>query len=84
MLQTGIVRQIDKLGRIVIPSEIRRYGGLDIGTNVEIYVKADEIILRKYKFEGCQVCGETEVIKLEAVKLCKTCLNAMLEKSNEV
>ena len=48
MKSTGIVRQLDSLGRIVLPIELRRT--LDIAEKdpLEIYVDGASIILKKY------------------------------------
>lgn len=49
MKDTGIVRRIDELGRIVIPKEIRRTMRLKEGTPVQIYInKSGELTLTKY------------------------------------
>lgn len=48
MKETGILRRIDELGRIVIPKEIRRKLKIREGDNMDIYVTQDSIILRKY------------------------------------
>lgn len=48
MKDTGIVRRIDELGRIVIPKEIRRTLRLKEGTPVQIFVTNGELILKKY------------------------------------
>lgn len=49
MKDTGIVRRIDELGRIVIPKEIRRTLRLKEGTPVQIYInKLGELTLTKY------------------------------------
>ncbi len=49
MKDTGIVRRIDELGRIVIPKEIRRSLRLKEGTPVQIYInKLGELTLSKY------------------------------------
>ena len=45
MKATGIVRQLDTLGRIVVPIELRRTLDLQLKDSVEIYVNCDEIIL---------------------------------------
>lgn len=50
MKDTGIVRRIDELGRIVIPKEIRRTLGLKDGENMSIYLNNSEICLKKYSF----------------------------------
>lgn len=49
MEATGIVRQVDDLGRVVVPKEIRRSLRIREGDPLEIYVdKGGEIILKKY------------------------------------
>ena len=46
---TGIVRRIDELGRIVIPKEIRKNLRINTGDNVEIYMdENNKIVLKKY------------------------------------
>ena len=56
MKATGIVRNVDELGRIVIPKEMRKK--MDISNNdpVEIFVEGDRIILTKY-YSACTFCG---------------------------
>jgi stage V sporulation protein T len=49
---TGIVRRIDELGRIVIPKEIRDILNITNGDELEIYVENDNIILHKYSQLG--------------------------------
>lgn len=48
MKSTGIVRKVDQLGRIVIPIELRRMLGIDIGDPLEIFLNDERITLRKY------------------------------------
>ena len=46
MKATGIVRNLDELGRIVIPKEIRRSLGLKEGDGLEMFISEDgELIL---------------------------------------
>ena len=45
----GIVRNIDKLGRVVLPMETRRCLRMDVGDPLEINMQEDSIILRKYQ-----------------------------------
>lgn len=55
-MNLGIVRKMDELGRIVIPKEIREKYKLEEGTEIEIFAKDDEVILRKYKNTFCPKC----------------------------
>ncbi len=48
MKETGIVRKLDSLGRIVLPSELRRNLKLGEHAPLEIYVEKDMIVLKKY------------------------------------
>ncbi len=48
MKDTGVIRKIDELGRIVIPKEIRRSLGIRDGENLEIFVSSNGICLQKH------------------------------------
>jgi len=48
MKATGIIRQIDGLGRVVIPKEIRRTMNLKEEDPMEIFVDGDMLIFKKY------------------------------------
>ncbi len=48
MKETGIIRRIDDLGRIVIPKDIRRPLRLREGDAMEIYLDGDAIVLKRY------------------------------------
>lgn len=47
MKSTGIVRKVDQLGRIVLPSELRSSLGIKDDA-LEIFTKDDMIVLKKY------------------------------------
>jgi len=46
ILNTGIVRKIDDLGRVVIPAEMRRTLGVEEGDQLEIALNGDHIEIR--------------------------------------
>ena len=49
MKNTGIVRRIDELGRVVIPKELRRTMRIKEGEEMEVYVAPDDtLVLKKY------------------------------------
>ena len=52
MKATGIVRNMDHLGRVVIPSEIRRTLKISTGDPVEFYIDGDKLIICKYDAIG--------------------------------
>lgn len=49
MKETGIIRRVDDLGRVVIPKEIRRNLGIREGDPLEIFVDNGVICLIKYQ-----------------------------------
>ncbi len=74
MKSTGIVRNVDELGRIVVPKEMRRKMDIANLDPVEIYVEGDKIILTKYH-PNCNFCGSTEEItEFKGKKICSACL----------
>lgn len=55
----GIIRKVDMLGRVVIPSELRRILGIEVDGHVEILRNENEIIIRKYTHSHrCAITGE--------------------------
>lgn len=46
---TGISRKIDEVGRIVIPSDLKKRMGVSNGDYVEIYLTEDNQVLLKKK-----------------------------------
>ncbi len=74
MKATGIVRQLDQLGRIVIPKELRTTFDLNEKDSIEIFVEGNDIILRKYQ-PACIFCNDaTDVIQFNGKNICKKCL----------
>ncbi len=80
MKATGIVRQVDKLGRVVIPMEIRKkFDIIDDQDSFEIFVEEDKIILKKYQ-PGCLFCGETDgTVTLKGHIVCRECSKKLSE-----
>lgn len=48
MKETGVVRRLDELGRVVIPKEIRKRLKIKNGDMVDIFTNEDSIVLKKY------------------------------------
>lgn len=84
MKATGIVRNLDNVGRVVIPAELRETMGIGSQEPLEIFIDGDKIILRKYQ-PGCVLCGNAEALHSFHGKLiCSSCITkaAELHKSN--
>lgn len=79
MKSTGIVRNVDELGRIVLPIELRRTMNISIKDPVEIYVEADRIVLKKYS-PSCIFCGgEKNISEYKDKLICSLCRKALQE-----
>ena len=77
MKSTGIVRQIDELGRFVLPIEIRRALNINLKDSIEIYTEGDRIILKKYQ-PTCIFCDSSTGIQLFGGKrVCEECLKKL-------
>lgn len=73
MKESGILRKVDPLGRIVIPAEIRKVLGINEGDPLEIVNNNNEILLRKYR-KGCIFCGSDKgCIEFRGVLVCDGC-----------
>ncbi len=80
MKSTGVVRQIDPLGRIVLPIEMRNVLGIEKKDSLEIFVDGDSIILKKYQ-PSCIFCNESDDVISFAQKLvCRKCIQTLKEK----
>ncbi len=81
---TGIVRNLDPLGRIVIPKEIRSTFSININDPVAIYVNDnEEIILKKYE-PACIFCSHTDdVVLFNGKQVCKNCIELLKQTLGE-
>ncbi len=55
----GVIRKVDELGRIVLPSGLRKKFDIKEGDSLEIFTDEDKIILKKYE-PGDIFTGEVE------------------------
>ncbi len=77
MKNTGIVRKVDELGRIVLPIELRRTLDIDVKDSLEIYVEDSAIVLKKYQ-PTCIFCGESkDVTTFKEKNICEKCLKEL-------
>lgn len=77
MKATGIVRQLDKLGRIVLPKELRRVFHIENEDYLEIFVEDDRIVLKKYA-PSCMFCSsDDDIVEYKNKNICKICLEEL-------
>ena len=74
MKSTGIVRELDSLGRIVLPKSLRRVYDLNEKDGLEIFTEGDMLILRKYT-PFCVFCGSSEgIVSYKGKNICHHCM----------
>lgn len=74
-MNTGMVRRVDELGRIVIPIEIRNNLDIKEKDPMEFHVENRKLVLEKYE-PGCIFCNSKEDIKeLNGKRVCKKCIS---------
>ncbi|MEO3945422.1 AbrB/MazE/SpoVT family DNA-binding domain-containing protein [Gorillibacterium sp. CAU 1737] len=79
MKNTGMVRNLDSLGRIVIPTEIRMTRNIEIGDPLEFFITDDyTIVMRKYKSTECAFCRRLDTVTYYHEQfICSTCLEEL-------
>lgn len=79
MKATGFVKQIDDMGRVVVPKEIKKKMNLENRDYLEVFVNGDEIILKKYQ-PGCIFCGEVgDVHNFKGKLICPICISQLTD-----
>ena len=74
MKDTGIVRSIDEMGRLVLPKEMRRKMDIESGDEIEFFAENDRIILRKFQ-PACLFCGsDASLSDYKGKRICSKCL----------
>lgn len=69
----GITREIDELGRVVLPWEYRQTLNMEPKDKVKASLKGDGIFITKIRLQCC-LCHKTyELIKFKGKIVCKNC-----------
>lgn len=84
MRDTGYVRRLDRLGRIVIPKKLLDRLNIDQNTPLEIYTEDGDIKIRPYIRE-CAICGGPAGSDAHMGRsVCENCKKALQEQLKEV
>lgn len=79
MKSNGIVRNVDQLGRVVLPVELRRMLNIAVKDPVEISVNNQRIVIQKYS-PCCVFCGKDKHVEAFKDKLiCAACRKELQE-----
>lgn len=85
MKSTGMIRAVDRMGRVVIPKEIRAQ--LNIQNDVdsfEIYMEDGRVILQKYQ-PTCLFCdGLKATVKFGNYHVCSDCIEKLYSLKEDV
>jgi transcriptional pleiotropic regulator of transition state genes len=72
-----VLRTIDDVGRINIPTSMRRLVDIQLGDHLEIFVDDSVVILKKIESE-CICCkSKLSLISFKDRKICRSCLNEL-------
>jgi transcriptional pleiotropic regulator of transition state genes len=83
MSSAGLFRRIDRLGRIVLPVEMRRALEIADGDELAISREGDQIVLRKVQ-RACTFCGSAEDLRPHRAKLiCRSCATELARQPDE-
>ena len=73
------IKQIDELGRIVIPKDIRKNLGILPGDELEISLSGEDILIKK-TLNRCAFCNASqELIQYKNAYICKACLGDIVK-----
>lgn len=75
--EPGIVRDIDAVGRVVIPKEVRNRMGIGPDSHLEIYIDEDMIIFRKYEPACCFCDHAGDLVTYMGRKICRGCIKKL-------
>lgn len=80
MKSTGIVREVDRAGRIVLPIELRRTLEIEENDSLEIFTEDNTIILRRYE-PACIFCGNAkDVVPYKGRNICPDCIENLMKR----
>lgn len=87
MKSTGIIRAVDKMGRVVIPKEIRQQ--LNVKNDIdsfEIFMEGDNVVLKKHQ-PTCVFCDSlSDNVEYNNYVVCRSCmekLRVLFEKKDK-
>ena len=75
------MRRVDKLGRIVIPRQLREKYGLCEGAEIEFIEVADGVTVRSAE-PICKICRK-RIADAASLPLCESCIAEVIKKHSQ-
>ena len=83
MKRKGNTRQIDALGRIVIPKDFRNTLGINDFDSLELFLEDDRIVIKKLGKE-CVFCyGQENLAEFSGKYVCASCMAQLVSPSEK-
>ena len=77
MKPADCICKIDKLGRVLIPKNLRQKLDLAVDDPIEVFTDGDALVLRKYR-QKCAFCGSEEnIISFKEKYICSSCISEL-------
>ena len=76
-VENGIEKEVDSLGRVVIPKNFRVRLGIDCGSKVLFSMDGDAVRIKSAECV-CAICGGREKIKSD-LGMCHSCIEKVKE-----
>lgn len=77
MKPADCICKIDKLGRVLIPKNLRQKLDLAVDDPIEVFTDGDALVLRKYR-KRCAFCGSEEnIISFKEKYICSSCISEL-------
>lgn len=76
MQPVGVLRKVDRLGRVLIPKHLRYRFQIQDQDRIEIFVESDCIVMRKHR-DTCFFCGGSETMNYRGKYICEECFNTL-------
>jgi transcriptional pleiotropic regulator of transition state genes len=76
-----VMRRVDMLGRVVLPSAMRKTLGIRNGDLLETRLEGGRVVIAKIDRE-CTFCGERDdLIEMNDKRVCNRCVSGLVERS---
>ena len=77
-METGIVKKIDKLGRIVLPIEMRDALDWDTETQISVIRQGNYLLLKVFPDRCCICGGEESITPIRDTYICRKCMDEII------